>query len=135
MCYFLNFFHFNGVVSSFSNIKVTFLNTHVGRAQPESRSTQRPIVQLKAANRENARKNHVLLRFLAETSQRVVFYFFSLKNQGCTEKTVYTKFRTLYEILCYPDALWTCSVVTNNLILYVLFHSHYTSNFFSVNFI
>ena len=46
-----------------------------------------------------------------------------------TEKIVYTKFRTLYEMLCYPDALWTCLVVTNNLILYVLFHSHYTSNF------
>ena len=46
-----------------------------------------------------------------------------------TEKTVYAIFRTLYGILCYPDALWTCLVVTNNLILYVLFHSHYTFNF------
>ena len=46
-----------------------------------------------------------------------------------TEKTVYAIFRTLYEILCYPDALWTCLVVTNNLILYVLFHSRYTSYF------
>ena len=34
----------------------------------------------------------------------------------------------MYEILCYPDALWTCLAVTNKLILYVLFHSHYTSN-------
>ena len=45
-----------------------------------------------------------------------------------TEKTVYALFRTQYEKLCYPDALWTCLVVTNNLILYLLFYSHYTSN-------
>ena len=30
------------------------------------------------------------------------------------EKTVYAIFRTLYEILCYPDALWTCLVVTRD---------------------
>ena len=47
----------------------------------------------------------------------------------CTEKTVYAIFRTQYEILCYPYALWICLVVTNNLIRYVLFHNHFTSNF------
>ena len=34
-----------------------------------------------------------------------------------------------YEIVCYPDDLCTCSVGTNSLILNVLFHSHYKSNF------
>ena len=45
----------------------------------------------------------------------------SIQKPFHTEKTVCTIFRTLYDILCL--------VVSNNLILYVLFHSHYTSNF------
>ena len=73
------------------------------------------------------------LRYLTPNMTMSSFFKISLTTFQYTEKTVYAIFRTLYEILSYPDALWTCLIVTNNLILYLLFYSHYTSYFSQIN--